>query len=363
VIEASHPRTEPMQTDKLLAPFSPESPCGEDLSFSREFDAIREKRREDDPTLAQGDWKKALKVADWPGVAAQCEELLSRRTKDLRVAGWLADALGRTQGFAGLAGGLSLCAGLCNQHWATVYPLADEGDQEQRVGSLSWLLAQVSDLSRMAPVLASSQRRLGLRDIEAARAVQQLLARGLVDAASVAAKGTLTLDDVAKVQAATPRQFLTDNLVSVQQAIDALATLEAAVDARLGADGPGFSAARKALEDAMSSAQRFARDGGVAPVGESAAADVAGTAALPALGQSAPTGALQTRAQALQQLRSVAEFFRRTEPHSPVAYLADKAAQWGEMPLHAWLRVVLKDPNALAHVEELLGVEPPAAPG
>jgi hypothetical protein len=59
--------------------------------------------------------------------------------------------------------------------------------------------------------------------------------------------------------------------------------------------------------------------------------------------------------QALQQLRIVAEFFRRTEPHSPVAYLAERAASWGEMPLHVWLRAVIKDPSAIAGVEELLG--------
>ena len=72
-----------------------------------------------------------------------------------------------------------------------------------------------------------------------------------------------------------------------------------------------------------------------------------------------PAGALATRAQALAQLRQVADFFRRTEPHSPVAYLADKAAQWGDMPLHAWLRSVMREPSALAHLEELLGIEPP----
>jgi type VI secretion system protein ImpA len=352
-----------MQTAQLLAPISPDSPCGEDMSFSREFDAIREKRREDDPTLAQGDWKKPFKVADWPGVAAQCEELLSNRTKDLRVAGWLADSLGRTQGFSGLAAGLALCATLCTELWETLYPQIDGGDQEQRIGSLNWLLAQVNELARLAPVLASSHRRLGLRDIEGARAVQQLLARGIVDAASVAAKGTLTLDEVAKVQAGTPRQFLTDNLVAIQQAVDALAALESAVDERLGAEGPGFGSARKALEGAMENAQRFARDAGVAPAGESVAIPPAGSVPAEPAAQSLPGGPLESRAQALAQLRSVAEFFRRTEPHSPVAYLADKAAQWGEMPLHAWLRVVLKDPNALAHVEELLGVEPPATPG
>jgi len=70
-------------------------------------------------------------------------------------------------------------------------------------------------------------------------------------------------------------------------------------------------------------------------------------------------GPLRSREQALSQLREVAAFFRATEPHSPVAYLADKAVHWGEMPLHLWLRAVVKDGAALAHLEELLGLEAP----
>ena len=66
-------------------------------------------------------------------------------------------------------------------------------------------------------------------------------------------------------------------------------------------------------------------------------------------------------ADPLAQLRAVAEFFRRTEPHSPVAYLADKAAHWGEQPLHVWLRALVKDETAVARIEEMLGVgEKPA---
>jgi type VI secretion system protein ImpA len=69
-------------------------------------------------------------------------------------------------------------------------------------------------------------------------------------------------------------------------------------------------------------------------------------------------GPPQSRAQALAQLREVAGFFRRTEPHSPVAYLAEKAAHWGEQPLHVWLRAVVKDDASFAHIEEMLGVAP-----
>nr|WP_229490328.1 type VI secretion system membrane subunit TssM [Pseudoduganella namucuonensis] len=40
-------------------------------------------------------------------------------------------------------------------------------------------------------------------------------------------------------------------------------------------------------------------------------------------------------------------------------YLAEKAAGWGDMPLHLWLRSVLREPGAVAQMDELLGVAPP----
>ena len=73
------------------------------------------------------------------------------------------------------------------------------------------------------------------------------------------------------------------------------------------------------------------------------------------------TGAIQTRAEAVAQLRAIARFLRATEPHSPAAYLADKAAQWADMPLHEWLASVVKDDGSLAHIRELLGVKPDEA--
>ena len=68
-------------------------PTGPDLSFSPEFDQIAELRRFDDPTLDQGEWVRDIKSADWHGVARLCSDLLSTRTKDLRLAGWMTEAL------------------------------------------------------------------------------------------------------------------------------------------------------------------------------------------------------------------------------------------------------------------------------
>lgn len=146
-------------------------------------------------------------------------------------------------------------------------------------------------------------------------------------------------------------EALPASLEDCEACLAALETLERTVDAQLGADGPSFRLGRSALLDAIERLRPEAPP--PAPDGQRA-----GSAPLPAARVDGP---VQHREQALAQLRQVAEFFRRTEPHSPVAYLAEKAARWGEQPLHAWLRSVIKDDASLAQLEDLLGIEPPPA--
>ena len=126
--------------------------------------------------------------------------------------------------------------------------------------------------------------------------------------------------------------------------------LQTVIDGQLGVSGPNFSNARDALRDTQHMLTRFAKERGLlqatAGAEEGSSTETDGHTATTAVAPGTFTGgAPGTRAQALAQLRQVAEFFRRTEPHSPVAYLADKAARWGEVPLHQWLRSVLKDQN------------------
>ena len=63
----------------------------------------------------------------------------------------------------------------------------------------------------------------------------------------------------------------------------------------------------------------------------------------------------QNRADALRRLAAVADYFRKTEPHSPVAYLVQRAVRWGEMPLEEWLQDVIHDEDVLGQLREMLG--------
>ena len=277
---------------QLMIPISPESNCGEDIAFSGEVDEIAQARQFDDPMLDQGEWVVDLKEADWGFVATRCARLIESRSKDLRLAVWLAEALAHTRGLRGLGDGYAVLAGLCEHYWEGLHPLGDAGDYDQRAGNLHWLLSRTPQLVR-----------------------------------DIALDGAMLND--------------------AEYCLATLTELEQVADRRLGRDGPGFTPAREAVQAAIDHIAPFRAGAGPGPVaaGGSSGAALSSTA----------SGSLLERAQALAQLRQVADFFRRTEPHSPVAYLADKAARWGDMPLHVWLRAVVKDPAALAGLEELLG--------
>jgi type VI secretion system protein ImpA len=289
--------------EDLLVPVSVSQPCGEDVSFDACMDAIAAARRQDDPTLEQGEWATPLHSADWPLVANRCAELLRTRSKDLRLAVWLAEARAHTHRMRGLGDGFLLLAGLCERFWEHVHPLPEGGEHELRSGNLAWLLGRTPALAKDFP-----------SDDDAGE--------GLPDA---------------------------------RYCLAALDQLQAAVDARLGADGPAFGPARDAVQRAVDNAARKAPSEAATP-----SSDGGGSTLQPEVARAVAAGPAmpQTREHALAQLRLVAEFFRRTEPHSPVAYLAEKAAQWGELPLHEWLRAVVKDPAAIAQLDELLGAAP-----
>ncbi|TWI69211.1 type VI secretion system protein ImpA [Pseudoduganella lurida] len=337
--------------EELLIPISDSNPSGSDVSFSPELDAIAQARKFDDPSLEQGEWVTDLKEADWDFVIRQCTTLLTKKTKDLKVAVWLTEAAAKQYRVRGLGEGFRLLAGLCEQYWDLgLYPEAEGGDQDQRIGNISWILSRTRALVREVPLTEGRQAAWSTIAFEAARKRA---------AAGNEPEGLPKLADMEAARRNNAAQFVATFHADAQYCLDALQKLEAVADAKLGADSPGFAAARDAVKGmlhalpvsaaaAPSAAQPALPDPDAAPGGQAA----------PVAQETSTPGPLRTRAQAIAQLRAVATFFRETEPHSPVSYFAEKAANAGEQDLHTWLRSVVKDQASLSHIEELLGVPP-----
>ena len=361
----------------LLAPIAETSPCGDDMLFSRQFDAIQEARKHDDPSLEQGEWVIELKEANWPFVISECEKLLRESTKDLRLAVWLTDALASQRGFEGLADGYRLLTGLCQHYWNDLHPLPEGSDIEMRVGNVAWLIARSVELLQRAHIVSDANTGYSALVWETALALDQSIRRTPAQADELQ-RNKVTVEQFDRIRRATPAKFLQKTHRDVQACEQALAAFETVFDERTASNGPSFRAAKDAAAAIRQTVERFAREAGVpmdsdAPQQAPAAAPAAGAPApssriepvldavvphshhhvLVAAPAALPPG-IHSRAQAIAQLKEVAAYFERTEPSSPAAYMANKAARWADMPLHAWLRNVIKNEQELAQLVDLL---------
>jgi type VI secretion system protein ImpA len=112
--------------DAILKPLSADKPSGVDVRDGKSFEMLKEARREEE-AISQGDWKREVKVADWPKVVQLSTKILTTESKDLQVATWLVEGLVKRHGFAGLRDGLSVLNGLHVRFWDSLYPVIEGG--------------------------------------------------------------------------------------------------------------------------------------------------------------------------------------------------------------------------------------------
>jgi type VI secretion system protein ImpA len=355
-------------TDSILKPISQDKPSGVDTRESKSFEILKEARREEE-ALSQGDWKRDLKVADWPKVIQTATKILTAEGKDLQAACWLVEGLTKRNGFSGLRDGLKVLRGLHEQFWDSFYPQIEDGDLEFRAGRLE-------ALNKVLPVAIKS---IGLihppggavygywhykesQDVENLRrgaASDSEKKRQLAEALD---EGKLEGDKYEKAVAATPLAHCAALLDQITQAWEEFGLLDKVLDEKYGEQAPSLRHVKDAIAECRGLMDGIVKKkGGVGLPSETEkvpTSDQSGeeTVTSPAGQAFGSTVDPRDRAEALRQLSRVAEFFRKTEPHSPVSYLVQRAARWGEMPLDEWLQEVIKNDGVLGEVRETLGL-------
>ena len=132
------------------------------------------------------------------------------------------------------------------------------------------------------------------------------------------------------------RAFLLQTGRAAADAREAWRKLDNALSLRFGADAPSMRKVTALLDQICDVIVEL---GGVdtaaaeVPAIEAASSESdAATANAPAGGTPSPApGAIRTREDALRELNRIADFFRRTEPHSPLAYTLDEAVRRGRI--------------------------------
>jgi type VI secretion system protein ImpA len=331
--------------DRLLHPISKDAPAGASLRYEGTYDRIREARREDDATLPQGDWVTRLKTADWKLVIELCAEGLERRSKDLQLAVWLADAWVQLGGGGAVAPGLRLVAALCDRYWEELFPPGDDEGFDARVSLVEWLDDALARKLRMLPLIegGEGQPRATLADWEAGRI-------GAADAAEGGPPGLLARISL------VPRSRWTALRDEARAAQDAAQALERSLAARMERP-PVVHRTRGALRSlAAAAGAALGEGGGEASPGVAERATATAIEPVDAGAPRAPGAPIRSRAEAYRLLTEAADYLLRTEPHSPVPYLVKRAIAWGNMSLAELLGEFVNRADDLVAIYRLLGM-------
>lgn len=337
----------------LLAPISEASPGGVALRYERVYDLIKEARREDDPSLPLGDWTHKLKVADFAQVERLCTEALTARSKDLRVAAWLAEAWARTGGLDGATRGLQLFAELTASYWDTAFPSIQEEDGiEDRASLADWLDDLIAAAVRRTPLGEPTQIVLTYEDWE--RAERGLTARRDGEEAPL-----LTPESVMTRYSLIGSARWRAVRAAANRALQAVAAVHDAFVTKMDRP-PVLRKTRDILAGIIRIAGEITGEHDMPapdPAAPPAATDAADPPS-PPRGEAAPvvSGPIKNRAEAYLRLSEAADYLLRTEPHSPVPYLIKRAVGWGNMSLAELLMELVGTPDDLVTIQRLLGM-------
>ncbi len=128
-----------------------ETPCGEDPRYLVEFQCIKEETDK-------------LRDVDYAMVMATCRDLLTRTTKDLRVAGYLLVAAVYVDGLPGLLDSLKVYRTLLDNFWEDCHPLSESA----RLSALNLLgnprivaFAELQEEQTTAEIFKALQQEIG----------------------------------------------------------------------------------------------------------------------------------------------------------------------------------------------------------
>src|SRR5262249_25107308 len=155
------------------------------------------------------------------------------------------------------------------------------------------------------------------------------------------------------------RAFYEEQFLVLTECWEEFQTLDRVMDEKFGRQTPGLGALKKALDEIRTVIEKLVKEKRILepdPIPGSDGTAPAEGAAQGGEQMTGTTGPVRSREDALRRLAEVAQYFQRTEPHSPVAYLVQRAIKWGQMPLEVWLEDVIRDGTVLGQIRETLGI-------
>jgi len=357
-----------VQIDDLLQAISEDNPAGEDIrtdpSPTSPYYSIKDARGaaraaernnmfDGNNSEADEQWRKIIQLAP---------DILKNNAKDLEVASWYTEALIRMHGFQGLRDGFKLIHGLIEQYWDNLYPMPDEDGIETRVASLAGLNGEGAEGVLIVPIRnvpitqGNEPGPFSFWKYQQAMEVEKIIdEEAKLDKAS---KLGFSNSDVEHAVSESSESFFVDLRDDLDIAIETYRNIGSLLDEHCGiSDAPPVSNIINILDGCLGTVKHIGKY--KLPSEESADSEdsVAEGQTNTANQTEQTSGPVKNREDAFKKLTEISEYFRKTEPHSPISYILKRAVKWGDMSLDDLMRELIPDSSARDFYGSLTGIQ------
>lgn len=353
-----------MDIEAYIKPISEDQSCGRDLRDDTSVESIYYKLRD-----ARNSARKAERIAladadegptideNWYQLKDLSLDALKNETKDLEVVAWFIEATTRIDGIKGLTQGYQLASELIRRFWDKgIYPAIDEDGIETRVSPLSGLNGFDGAGTLITPiksiVLTQNDEYLPVCVWQYEQAVQ--LER--LDAEKKQSRidnGAIPLEAIKKSVVLTHDSFYRELVSELQTAFETYEAFIQEFDQVCESLPQPTSNIRNALRECLQAVEYLAKDKlAVTEECDNQEQEEGSTETA-----SHQTAEINRREQAVNTLRQVADYFRKTEPHSPISYLLEQSIRWSDLSLPELLQQLIPEESAREQYFKLTGID------
>lgn len=365
-----------MDIQALIQPVATDRPGGQDLRsreernnplaplqvYYRDLVAMERASQQGQPLPTD-----APKVT-WREFTGKCETLLKAESKDLEVAAYLAQAWTRQHHLAGLGNGLRLMSQLLATFWEDLSPRLEreEGgatvDAGFRAKWITWISSSQDFREALGGVAlgkSNNGRQLTLGAFQQMRLVVEANNRANQDEkARLVTAGAHTPEAWRAAINGLPPSERATRAAEASACSKALLELSEICSKKFDSGTPDLSALagllvgiERELSGTTGSIENTSNGGTNSTVDRGAAGNPS----------NATMAGIQSRQDVIRALDEVANFLRRTEPHSPVSHMLDRCIRWLGLGFNDLMEDLLKDKDAREAMREILGIVPPAS--
>lgn len=356
-----------LDIEGLLQPISAELSSGknlrEDISPSSLYYQIKDARsaaRSIERQAMEGEGSLSADK-EWDTVYQLAINIFTNHSKDLEITAWFIEALLRKYDFAGLQEGFIFASRLIDQFWDSMYPEPDEDGVVTRIAALSGLNGEGVEGTLIVPIMSVNITESPNNKSFASWQYQQALEISRISDPNKREKrissGGVALKEINDSVSKTSKTFFEDILKDVQGCLEAFSQLTATLKEKCGKDAPPSTRIQQALETCLGYIKNLGKDKLISPQKQDISDNAFGEQNGLATTFDCDASGVGGREKAFQQILKIAQFFRETEPHSPLSYILEKAVCWGKMSLPKLLDELITDDQTRGQLFRLTGIE------